>query len=608
MNAVLIQRNLQISEEKTLLARERASETLFLGTLGQISQENLGENVRLLALEKDEIAAISTRIFRQVINFGGKQFSGKSLFEHLRIGVADVWNHSKFNVFYALRDLSYQKAEILFLLEKFSKVEVFTSNPLLEEYFGKDENVVFRFPAANPPKPGFQIAVVFKYVLKTIFRSFLGLFYLSRIRNVKHLIIQRPANLARTKDGHWTNPFLGGLVKKADQDFGILDDNPPPPFRKKGPKNDGKPLFSRENQLPVLFSDYVILKGLLSSSIRRKVNDSLKSLRKTLNELEKQANSWEENAIISILRKELYPEKIYLIKYHSFVKYLQKLKNLRTIAASGENSGQTKAILDAALACGMQRIGIQHGTIHEEHPAYCFTPLETQLGATPDYTLVWGTHWASQLAQIGNYKPASLVLCGQPRTDSIMSYRDNLLKSRSFSEKNPKPIILFAAQNIPDVGLNHRIVRILFQTMKEFPDLQLVIKLHPRDPQTDFFDPFAAETGFSDYSIVQKEDLYHLLSQCSALITYSSTVGVETVYFQKKLFIIDPLGSDFMGYQKEGVADLSRTQEEFHAQMQAAVKNNFAVDEVRYSQFIRKYSYLTDGKVAERAISFIKSL
>lgn len=58
------------------------------------------------------------------------------------------------------------------------------------------------------------------------------------------------------------------------------------------------------------------------------------------------------------------------------------------------------AYLMHSKACHIKTIGIQHGNIHDLHPAYMYTATDIRLGILCDTTIVWGDYWKDFLINI----------------------------------------------------------------------------------------------------------------------------------------------------------------------------------------------------------------
>jgi CDP-glycerol glycerophosphotransferase (TagB/SpsB family) len=275
---------------------------------------------------------------------------------------------------------------------------------------------------------------------------------------------------------------------------------------------------------------------------------------------------------------------------------------IKAVIAADENSPLTKSILDAAKFCGIKVIGLQHGTMHDLHPAYLYTENDRKNRVMPDLTLTWGRYWEEFLVEKGNYPKGSVASVGQIRTDIIPV----LLSVENQKQVGPTGKVVFASQPQRDPELRYQAAFDVFKAASKLPESRLIVKLHPREfADSGYYSSIAKDAGCTNYVLDTTSDLYQLIAKCDVLITCFSTVGTETVYFHKPLIILDHLKQDIMGYAAEGVA--------FHATDSLSLTNilsgifrgTLKIDRAKYDSFIQKYAYRIDGKVAERCIEAI---
>ena len=172
----------------------------------------------------------------------------------------------------------------------------------------------------------------------------------------------------------------------------------------------------------------------------------------------------------------------YLFRYFAARKYFSN-SDFKAVIAYDENSPLTKSILDAAKYCGIKIIGLQHGTMHDLHPAYLYTENDRKNHVMPDLTLTWGKYWEEFLIRKGNYPPDSLIPVGQIRTDIIPV----LLKAEKQKQSRSSDLIVFASQPQRDPELRYQAAYDVFKAASKLPKSSLIVKLHPRefaDPDT----------------------------------------------------------------------------------------------------------------------------
>ncbi|HET6555863.1 MAG TPA: CDP-glycerol glycerophosphotransferase family protein, partial [Prolixibacteraceae bacterium] len=276
--------------------------------------------------------------------------------------------------------------------------------------------------------------------------------------------------------------------------------------------------------------------------------------------------------------------------------------SIKAVIAGDENSPLTKSLLDAARYKGIRIIGLQHGTMHDLHPAYLYTPKDRQNHIVPDLTLTWGTYWEQFLIEKGNYPTDSVVSVGQIRTDIIPV----LMKAQNQKQAHPTEVILFASQPQRDPELRYQAAFDVFKAARKLPNTKLIVKLHPREfSDSAYYSAIAKEAGCSNYVIDKTSDLYQLIASCDVLITCFSTVGTETVYFYKPLVILDHLKQDIQGYAAEGVAFQATDADTLTSILSGIFRGALRANREKYNSFIQKYACQIDGKVAQRCIQAI---
>jgi hypothetical protein len=292
-----------------------------------------------------------------------------------------------------------------------------------------------------------------------------------------------------------------------------------------------------------------------------------------------------------------------LSRYFAATRFFAR-SGVKAIIASDENSPLTKSILDAARSSGIKVIGLQHGTMHDLHPAYLYTANDKNKKIVPDLTLTWGKYWEEFLTSKGNYPVESVVSVGQIRTD-IIPLLMKIQKHRKFQTTDQ---VLFASQPQRDPELRRQAAWDVFTVVKHFEKVRLVVKLHPRETDdAGYYSEIARQAGCTNYEIDASSDLYQLISSCDVLITCFSTVGTETIYFYKPLVVLDHLGQDIQGYVSEGVAFQARDAESLSFILSGIFRGTLTIDRAKYDAFIRKYAFRIDGQVAERCIAAITS-
>jgi hypothetical protein len=403
----------------------------------------------------------------------------------------------------------------------------------------------------------------------------------------------------KIKQGHH---ILEYLIGELDDRFALLTEVLMPKPKGKSDYSYSKKQFDRSwENCGKIFIEGFMVSGLLSKKVRRATNDAQTKL-KTGYERVREADLGLNRQLILELFQALHSSsRFYLFRYFAARKYFAG-SGLKAVIAADENSPLTKSVLDAAKFCGIKVIGLQHGTMHDLHPAYLYTANDSKNRVMPDLTLTWGNYWEEFLLEKGNYPAGSVVSVGQIRTDIIPV----LTKAESRKEINPVQQVVFASQPQRDPELRFQAAYDVFYAARSLPNTQLIVKLHPREfGDTAYYADIAEKAGCKNYTIDKTSDLYQLIASCDVLITCFSTVGTETVYFHKPLVILDHLSQDIMGYAAEGVAFQATNAESLTKILSGIFKGTMQIDRKKYASFIQKYALQIDGKVAERCISAI---
>jgi hypothetical protein len=249
--------------------------------------------------------------------------------------------------------------------------------------------------------------------------------------------------------------------------------------------------------------------------------------------------------------------------------------------------------IGAAHACGVPVAAVQHGVIHPWHPGYVHGSRPPGLPIV-DRTYVFGEYERRLLLQRSVYRDGEVRVVGSPRLDL----------AESLGEAGPKagrPRIGAAVRAELGIAPDRRVLlvtttsgeflrRVLFPATleplfdRELPNVHVVFKLHPREPDDDLYPRLIAEfarlKGFRPpaLSVVRDYDLYRLLAAADAHLGLYTTVLTEAVMAGiPNLVPGDSPSADILDYVRTGVAqrvrnggellaalagDLSRTDEE----------------------------------------------
>ena len=606
MEAIFINRSLSRNEEADIRKKTSSWKEHDIYANVEVSNQIAPYIKNRFELSPEEKKKINYDIFNKVIQFGEIKINGKAITDLLMIEKASIWHYHKFRTYFYIRNLFFEIELLEKLSKTYNKVFYYTDKKALANYSFSSSKINIVSSTETPAK--LDKLSQLNYLTFFFLRSISALRFSRKTENKKHIIIDH--SLKQTcLNLHTLKPEQGNynlqyLFEKLDDDFIILEDVEIPKFQKRNKfKFSQKQLKAMDNRI---FGEPVLFSGLLSKEVRGKTKKSITNLGKNLNYVKKELQHPLDILIIDHLLSLQKSSKLFLFKYYSY-KHFFKKHSFKTISSIDENSPRIKSILDAAKSTHIKVIGIQHGTIHDLHPAYILTKNDAERDIHQDHTIVWGNHWSDFLIAKGNYPAKSIITTGQIRTDIIPALK-NVNRQDYFDIADNKKLVIFASQPQRDPVLREKAAFDVFTAVKDKDNVELVLKLHPAERDDfDYYRNIAMKAGCTNFQIILDFDLYLLISICDIVITCFSTVGAETVYFDKPLIILDHLKQDIQQYHKEGIAFQTSNNKELNKVLTGLLSGAIKHDKNTYQKYISKYAYRIDGKVSERVLKLIQS-
>lgn len=558
-----------------------------------------------ISLSTDEKRQVNYETMAEVLQFGDLTYNDQTISDLFRIDTASVWHFHKFRVYFAVRNLMYFLKPLEELFISFENQVWFVSaevRPLQKLY----SEVDLRFPAIDP-KVKFNFGNLLSYLILIKYRF---LRYLISPRKNPEYLLYLTEKYSTVMDKNSLNTISGHhileyLISELDDRFSLLTEVlMPKPKGKSDYSFSWKQFQSSWNHHPKISIEGFLISGFLKKRVREQTKNAHQAIRLAYPKALEAQLSPIQKLTLEVFQSLDKSSRYYLFRYFAARNYFDH-SGIKAVIAADENSPLTKSILDAAKFCGIKVVGLQHGTMHDLHPAYLYTENDRKNGVMPDLTLTWGKYWEEFLIRKGNYPSDSVVSVGQIRTDIIPV----LLTAEKQKKANPSNLIVFASQPQRDPELRYQAAFDVFKAAKRLPKSSLIVKLHPREfADSEYYEAIAKTAGCTNYVLDTTSDLYQLIASCDVLITCFSTVGSETVYFHKPLVILDHLNQDIMGYAAEGVAFHATDAESLTGILTGIFNGTLNVERDKYDAFIQKYAYQIDGKVAVRCIEEITSV
>jgi len=594
---IIINRILSLAEHAEIKQLSENGEKVFF--FSGANAEVFGQRISLTPGEKKQV---NYEMMDEVLRFGDLPVGDQTLADLFRIDTASVWHYHKFRIYFAVRNLMYFLKPIQ---QQFSTFEnhIWFVSPDTKPLFNLFPEVQFRFPATKV-KARFNFRNLFSYLVLVKYRFLCYLFsgkkhpeYFLYLPEKYSNVLDK--NTLKTISGHH---ILEYLIDGLDNRFALLTEVlMPKPKGKSDYSFSWKQFQTSWNHHPKIFLEGILISGLRKKSTRKLAQKALEKIHMNYKTVHKLELSMVQKITLEIFQSLDKSTGFFLYRYFSVRNYFIN-SGIKAVIAADENSPLTKSILDAAKYCGIKIIGLQHGTMHDLHPAYLYSSGDSKNKVMPDLTLTWGKYWEEFLIERGNYPVESVVSVGQIRTDIIPA----LLQTERQKKAVPEDIIVFASQPQRDPELRFQAAFDVFQAARELPKSKLIVKLHPRESEDmEYYDEIAKKAGCTNYVLDATSDLYQLIASCNVLITCFSTVGTETVYFHKPLVILDHLNQDIMGYAAEGVAFQATDSDSLTRILTGILLGSLKINRAKYDTFIQKYAFRIDGKVAERCIEAI---
>jgi hypothetical protein len=607
LNAIVIKRNLESSEINDII--NQLNDCKIFSDI-ELPSDLISYSESIYNIDNETKRNLNYQVFKKVIDFGDKIINEKSLSELLTFEKTSIWHYHKFRTYFFVRNLYYELKEINYYSQNFDNVKYYTSNENLKLYSGLPANCQCIYSSKKNKNKLNYISLI-NYIILIKLKLLFFLFRNYSLHQKKHIIIDHSQKQScldlNTLKLVSANYNLHYLLSNIDESYFVINEEVMPKFYGNRSFKLTKSILPHKKNYHEYPAELILLRCLLNNRFRVNQKNYSQNLRDIYKMVGAELNDNDDklilNFLISLHKSSLY----YLFRYSAFKKFFTKY-NFQTLTTTDENSPVLKSIIDAAKTNNIITIGMQHGNIHELHPAYLFTSNDKKNKVMTDFTFVWGKYYHEFLADKGNYPPDSLITVGQLRTDIILKLQNSIIQDSKSKIQNSK-IVLFASQLHHHPELRYKAAYDVFNAIKNIPEVNLIIKLHPAEVNDfKFYDSIALAAGCSNYQILYDYDLYLLLSRSDLVITCYSTVGSEAVYFRKPLIILDHLKQDIQNYYKNGVAFQATNADVLNKYINDILSGNLRINEKAYNDFIDNYAFKIDGKVADRCLSFIKLL
>lgn len=181
---------------------------------------------------------------------------------------------------------------------------------------------------------------------------------------------------------------------------------------------------------------------------------------------------------------------------------------------------------------------------------------------------------------------------------------------KKFNLNPQKGIFTLTTQPLPKEE-NEQLLHAILNAMKKFPDKQLIIKLHPREVNKNFYRHIVDKFEMNNVFILKNIDTFDLLFFSELLITISSNTAFEAIILGKPVIIMNLSNKpERYPFIKNKVA-IEVTKSKLLVPTINKILNDKKLKEDILSHrkiFISNYAYRIDGKSSERILSLLNSI
>lgn len=243
-------------------------------------------------------------------------------------------------------------------------------------------------------------------------------------------------------------------------------------------------------------------------------------------------------------------------------------------------------------------------TLIAQHGIIAGTPEDS--GPTfADRMAVFGQYMKDCMVK-GGAEPEKIIITGSPMHDRIVKNRFDKEKiCNQLGINKYKKIVVFTTQLLGQ----EMMLRNILKSLKNLPDIQLVIKLHPSE--NGKMHKRVVKEMNSDAVVIKDVDLYGLLSASDVMLTEFSTTAVEAMIIGKPVIIINLDNKpEVIPFVQSGAALGVYKPENIASTIKDALYNEEIRKklEEKRKKFVYEQAYMVDGKATERVVALIEKM
>jgi UDP-N-acetylglucosamine 2-epimerase len=385
-----------------------------------------------------------------------------------------------------------------------------------------------------------------------------------------------------------------------------------PWIKKIDKKNIGLTIISKNpwplkfNELNINFKTFSQYENKSSKSAGKKAKERINNWRNLKEDIIKKFMIYNGMSTFNLQKNnmsnvfELYFTKI--IEIIEITKTIIKCENPDLVIVMDERSWPGKTVVRVCETEDIPTLVLQHG-IHGYLPIYGETYAKK--------FSVYGK-FTKEILTMAGVSPEKIMITGGQQWDKIINYKGISKKEfcKEYGLDENKGIILYAGHLIFDREISEREVSGVIESVKKFPELQLIIRAHPSE-SLSLYTSLTKNLDAEDVLVFKKPHDFDSVNVCDILITQASTVAMDAIIAGKPVITVNfGHGDDPYPYAAEGVVIGVYKNEDIIPAIEKLLNDSNILQELEYKrkEFIFKHLYKIDGKSKERIVELITEM
>jgi hypothetical protein len=280
---------------------------------------------------------------------------------------------------------------------------------------------------------------------------------------------------------------------------------------------------------------------------------------------------------------------------------LMKKKKINLICVYADTTTFEKALVQVGKLFGISSVVLLHGLLGKGvQPA--FFPMSA------DYILAFGQGTKERLINL-EVPEEKIIITGSPQYDKFAKKeKNNLNKKISFIMSCPDSHYLF-----PEIHITKKrqkeVLRMLFKTMKKFPDYKLSIKGRKDWDMNELVKIIAREENFENFEFEINPSPIEFLKKAKIIIVNVTTMVLDGLLLEKPAISIWFKDIEkFTGYKDSKAIATVHTQKELEKAIREKIKEETEKDKKFRKEWLEYELFKLDGKSGKRSANFIEKI